>query len=95
MKRLLAVFAVVAALGFATSALAQDTKVTLQVQGWHCAHCVQETAEALEKVHGVERAYGDLKKGTVTVEYSPRRTNVDTLKKVIAKAGFKVVEKKG
>lgn len=91
MKRILALVAVVFALGLSTSAFAQDQSVTLKVHGWHCAHCAAATAKALEKVKGVEAVNTALDKGTVKVKYDDTKTSLKQIKKAVTGSGFTVV----
>ena len=62
--------------------------VVLNVEGMMCAHCQAHVSKALNDLEGVSAAV-DLENGTATVT-CPDGTDVETLKKAVADAGYTV-----
>ena len=67
-------------------------KVTLPVQGMHCASCVNRIERALQKVDGVLSATVNLPAERATVEFLPGVADVPDLKRAIANTGYVVPE---
>ncbi|MFH5832730.1 heavy metal translocating P-type ATPase [Halalkalibaculum sp. DA3122] len=68
------------------------TKETLQIEGMHCASCVNNVETNLNKLDGVEGATVNLASESAAVEYDAERVSRDDLKKAVADAGYEVVE---
>ena len=62
--------------------------VVLNVEGMMCTHCQAHVSKALNDLEGVSAAV-DLENGTATVT-CPDGTDVETLKKAVADAGYTV-----
>ena len=62
--------------------------VVLKIEGMMCAHCQAHVSKALNDLEGVSAAV-DLENGTATVT-CPDGTDVETLKKAVADAGYTV-----
>ena len=67
----------------------EKTMITLKIEGMMCMHCVSHVKKALESIPGV-KADVDLEKNEARVEVAPD-TDVETLKKAVADAGYEVV----
>lgn len=70
-----------------TQATALQT-VTLDVPGMTCSFCPITIRKALSKVDGVIEAEAEYETKTATVTFDPSKTNVDTLIKTTAEAGY-------
>ncbi len=63
---------------------------TLDIDGMHCASCVQHVEKALQGVPGVATASVNLATERATVEYDSGRAGVDDLKQAVEAAGYQV-----
>ncbi|MHB8405453.1 MAG: mercury resistance system periplasmic binding protein MerP [Gammaproteobacteria bacterium] len=81
----LILFFTLAAGVFAASA---NNNVVLDVPGMTCPLCPITVRKALERVPGVEKISVDYPARSVRVEYDASRTNVATLLKATADAGY-------
>ena len=86
MKKLLAVAAALSMLASPVWAAIQT--VTLAVPGMTCAACPITVKKALTKVDGVTKAEVDFDKRQAFVTYDDAKTNVETLTKATADAGY-------
>jgi len=64
-------------------------KVTLQVEGMSCNHCVNSVEGALKQLGA--SAQVDLSAKTVTVEYNESSTTLAAIKEAIEDQGYDVV----
>jgi mercuric transport protein len=88
MKKLIAVAAFALLSG---RALADEVKTTMDVKGWHCAGCAEETTAALKKVKGVKSVDADFDSSKIVVAYDDSKTNTAAIEKAIKKAGYTAV----
>lgn len=58
----------------------------LTVEGMTCEHCVRAVRGRLEKTPGVK--VGDVKVGSVALDYDPAQTNLDDIEDAIADEGY-------
>ena len=65
-------------------------KVTLQVAGMSCGHCVKAVEGAVGELAGVEKVTVDLKNGTVDVEFNENGVSLDQIKEAIDDQGYEV-----
>lgn len=65
-------------------------KTKLNVSGMHCKSCETLIKEDLEELEGVKEAKADSKKGVVEIDYDEKKTNINMIKNVITKGGYKV-----
>jgi len=72
----------------ATPVLAAQQTVTLAVPGMSCAACPITVKKALSKVDGVDRAEVDYDKRQATVTFDDAKTDVATLTRATADAGY-------
>ncbi|PKH08767.1 MULTISPECIES: copper chaperone CopZ [Planomicrobium] len=63
-------------------------KITLEITGMSCAHCVNKIETALQDLQGVEKAKVNLKKGTAKVKYDDKVQGVDNLTAAVKEAGY-------
>jgi len=70
--------------------MAEIKKVEIKVGGMACAGCSGAVEKALSRVDGVSGARVDLAKKTAFVEYDSGKVTLESLKKVIQGAGYKV-----
>jgi len=64
------------------------TKITFRIVGMHCAACVANIEDALNKVEGVFKATVNLAVEKAFVEYDPALVNVESLVRTINNAGY-------
>ncbi|MFA6064627.1 MAG: heavy-metal-associated domain-containing protein [archaeon] len=61
-----------------------------KVDGMHCNSCVALIKMELEENKAVKEVKGDFQKGSITVDYDDKKTNINELKKGIEEAGYKI-----
>ena len=86
MKKMLAVGAAMSMLASPVWAAIQT--VTLAVPGMTCAACPITVKKALTKVDGVSKTEVNFDKRQAVVTYDDARTNVETLTRATANAGY-------
>ncbi len=85
----------IALMSFSFSSQAAESRtVVLDVPGMTCQFCPITIRKALEKVPGVTKVKAEFETKTTTVTFDPAKTNVDTLLKTIANAGYPATIKK-
>ena len=67
---------------------AENKVVKLDVPGMTCKFCPITIRKALSKVPGVIKATSDYDTKSATVTFDPSKTNVETLTKATANAGY-------
>lgn len=65
-------------------------KVTLNVQGMSCGHCVNSIEGSVGKLNGVASVKVHLGNGTVDVEFNADDVTLDTIKETIDDQGYDV-----
>ena len=65
-------------------------KVTLNVQGMSCDHCVKAVEGSVGKLNGVSTVKVNLKANTVDVEYNNEVVTLATIKETIDDQGYDV-----
>jgi len=65
-------------------------KITLQVDGMSCGHCVKAVEGSVGKLQGVSNVKVHLEAGTVDVEFNDKEVNVDQIKETIDDQGYDV-----
>jgi copper chaperone len=65
--------------------------VLLSVKGMSCAHCKGVVEQTLKRVPGVIQADADVGAGTVAVHFDGEKVSLETLKEVIANAGYEAL----
>jgi copper chaperone CopZ len=88
MRKLIAIAAFALLSG---SAFANEVKTTMQVTGWHCAGCAEETTAALKKVKGVKSVDADFDTNKIVVAYDDSKVKPADLAKAVKKAGYTAV----
>lgn len=66
-------------------------KITLNVEGMSCSHCVNAVKNAAMALDGVSEVEVDLEGKTATVEYRPAEVTLDRIKEAIEEEGYDVV----
>jgi copper chaperone CopZ len=61
-------------------------RINLTIEGMTCEHCVRAVRGRLEKTDGVK--VGDVKVGSATIEYDPKRTDLAHIEEAIADEGY-------
>jgi len=64
-------------------------KITLNVEGMSCEHCVKAVTKAVGDLSGTKNVKVDLKAGTASFELDSSKTNLNEIKAAIEEAGFK------
>lgn len=65
-------------------------KVTLNVQGMSCNHCVKAVEGSVGELNGVSSVKVDLKANTVDVEFNNQEVTLDKIKETIDDQGYDV-----
>ena len=65
-------------------------KVTLNVEGMSCGHCVKAVEGSVGKLNGVSNVKVHLENGTVDVEFNADTVTLDTIKETIDDQGYEV-----
>jgi copper chaperone len=65
-------------------------KVTLNVQGMSCGHCVKAVEGSVGSLSGVSSVKVDLKAATVDVEFNQQEVTLDKIKETIDDQGYEV-----
>ena len=90
-----ALFLLVSMFASINVAMATENKVvTLDIPGMTCKFCPITIRKALEKVPGVSDVKSEFENKTATVTYDPTVTNIETLTKTTANAGYPSTLKK-
>ncbi len=75
----------------------QDTKQVatkqLEIEGMHCASCVQAVEKSLKNLDGVGNASVNLATESATVEFDPSQVDVERLRKAVSDAGYEASER--
>jgi len=67
-------------------------KITLNVEGMSCEHCVKAVTKAVSDLSGTKNVKVDLKKKTACFEFDVSKTSLNEIKAAIEEAGFTVKE---
>lgn len=65
-------------------------KVTLNVKGMSCGHCVKAVEGSVGALSGVQSVKVDLKAATVDVVFNNQEVNLDKIKETIDDQGYEV-----
>ena len=71
-----------------------NQKITLQIEGMSCQHCVQAVTEALTSLAGVRSVKVDLSQDRAVVKFAAKQVEVSQMKDVVDQAGFQFVGSK-
>ena len=63
-------------------------RVTLNIQGMTCNHCVMRVQRALAEVPGVRKAVVTLEPGRASVDYDDSAATADAMAAAVVKAGY-------
>lgn len=67
-------------------------KTIINISGMHCNSCAVNIEHDLRKVNGVTSANVNYATEKAHIEYNPKNTNLEQIKNVIHKAGYKAME---
>ena len=65
-------------------------KITLNVQGMSCGHCVKAVEGSVGVLNGVSSVKVDLKAATVDVEFDVKQVSLEQIKETIDDQGYDV-----
>jgi copper chaperone len=65
-------------------------KITLNVQGMSCDHCVKAVEGSVGELNGVSSVKVNLKANTVDVEFNNQEVSLDIIKEAIDDQGYDV-----
>ena len=65
-------------------------KVTLNVEGMSCGHCVKAVEGSVGKLTGISNVKVHLENGTVDIEYNNEEVSLDAIKETIDDQGYDV-----
>ncbi len=65
-------------------------KVTLNVEGMSCGHCVKAVEGSVGELNGVSSVKVNLENKTVNVEYNEEKVKLETIKETIDDQGYDV-----
>ncbi|MDD3170028.1 MAG: copper chaperone CopZ [Eubacteriales bacterium] len=65
-------------------------KITLNVEGMSCSHCVKAVKDAVAALDGVAEVEVDLKGKTATVEYNAEEIKPERIQEAIEEEGYDV-----
>lgn len=66
-------------------------KITLNVKGMSCGHCVKAVEGSVGSLDGVKTVQVNLKVGTVDIEFNKETVSLATIKETIDDQGYDVV----
>src|SRR3989344_3287835 len=69
-------------------------KTTISISGMHCASCANTIEKSLRKAKGIVNANVNFASEKASIDYDINEINEDSLKKIIKKTGYKVIENK-
>lgn len=65
-------------------------KMTLNVKGMSCGHCINSIEGSVGELSGVSTVKVNLDSGTVNVEFNPNAVTLDKIKETIDDQGYDV-----
>ncbi|MFT8322521.1 MAG: copper chaperone CopZ [Bacillus sp. (in: firmicutes)] len=65
-------------------------KITLNVQGMSCGHCVKSIEGSVGELKGVSNVKVNLESGTVVVEFNANDVSLESIKETIDDQGYDV-----
>jgi copper chaperone len=69
-------------------------KITLEVRGMSCGHCVKAVEGNVGKLAGVNQVKVHLNEGLVDVEFNPEKLSLENIKETIDDQGYDVVNER-
>jgi copper chaperone len=67
-------------------------RIVLKVDGMSCEHCAMAITKALKDLPGVSSVAVDLAAKTVTVDHTPERVIIETIKDGIKNEGYTIID---
>ncbi len=65
------------------------TKMTMEIRGMSCGHCLNAVSRALNTLEGVK--VEQVRMGSAVLEYDPARVTPETIRDAVADAGYEAV----
>jgi copper chaperone len=62
------------------------TKMTMEIRGMSCGHCLNAVSKALNGVTGVK--VEQVRMGSASLEYDPAQVTPETIREAVADAGY-------
>ncbi|MED1202365.1 copper chaperone CopZ [Heyndrickxia acidicola] len=69
-------------------------KITLEVQGMSCGHCVKAVEGSVGALEGVKEVKVHLSESLVDIEYNIEKVSLDTIKETIDDQGYDVIKER-
>ena len=69
-------------------------EITFRLGDLACPDCAQKMGLILEKQKGVHRANVVYATGKVKIQYNPEQISLQEIEKIIAKTGYKILERR-
>ncbi|WP_066632762.1 heavy-metal-associated domain-containing protein [Desulfolucanica intricata] len=69
-------------------------KITFRLGDLACPDCAQKMGQILEKQKGIYQANVVYTTGKVKIQYDPNQINLQEIEKIIAKTGYRILEKR-
>ncbi|MGD9604982.1 MAG: heavy metal translocating P-type ATPase [Bacilli bacterium] len=81
-------------LGYHLHELNESSETTLQIDGMTCSACAITVEKVLKKIPGMQKASVNLVTEKATIKYDDQILKLNTIKKQVLKAGYRVLEVK-
>ena len=65
------------------------TKMTMEIRGMSCGHCLNAVSRALNTLEGVK--VEQVRMGGATVEYDPARVTPERIREAVGDAGYEAL----
>ena len=65
-----------------------NQKITLQIEGMSCQHCVQTVTESLSSLAGVKSVKVNLSQDQAVVKFATKQVEVSQMEDAVNQAGF-------
>jgi|TARA_B100002003_G_C13938381_1_gene455533 copper chaperone CopZ len=66
------------------------TNIEIKTTGMHCPSCEMLVKDSLEDEEGVNKANANFKSGIIEVDFDESKTNLNKIKEIIKKEGYKI-----
>ncbi|MEG6616466.1 heavy metal-associated domain-containing protein [Peptococcaceae bacterium 1198_IL3148] len=69
-------------------------EITYRLEGLGCPDCAQKMGLILERQKGIQKANVNYATGKVKIQYHADQITLEEIEKIIAKTGYRVIEKR-
>lgn len=73
------------------SLFSKKEKVTISVEGMHCAMCVKNLTRGLKEANGISDAVVSLEEKNAVVTFDPAKIDEDGIRAVVRECGYQPV----